>query len=792
IVNDPSITSIPSSTHKDNNASRSVDSTKEGNISVKLVYSKSKVYVHPSTNASDFIPGYISIVEKASREYLIAWTPESEILSKDMDAYVKVDCNPEENNTNNDNEDVTSTIMLSSIIDLPDQHSLYALSIPLKDVRSILVHPPSFTKWYGSLVINFQDGSSSAPLWFHDDESRSTVLQKNTQGGKFSEGETSNHGKNQQVRWGGDEFMYRLSQLTYIQQSKEDRHLYIVGDKNLQQSQEESTSTKKVEDKGGNNKSISGTKSTQNVGKNNTHQFDTSVFDSAQMDPWVATWKEFRWNALEKLSRITTFTRNTTAAATSQVVPHLPPKVQLALNTDAVRATTQEYDSARIYLAKWAADLAARSEQDTPLERRYRRVGVWGHGDGWEEETALGVFEVLNSENDFSIPTHTRTKPITKEEWDSFFDSESGKISVGEPYVRKRIFCGGLDPSIRRDAWLFLTNVYPWDSTTVERERLANKYRESYAKLRSRWLDNPEVRESAEFMDQKHRIDKDVHRTDRTVEFYAKEDMPNPDPIMHVGTNKNLEKLKELLCTYNMLDNDLGYVQGMSDLLSPLYIVIEDDLVFQAFVGFMNRAKSNFYMDQTGMRRHLLTMDALLQFMDPKLYKHLQRTDSDNLFFCFRWFLVWFKRELSWDDTLTMWEVLWSDYLTEYFTFFVALSILDQHRDAIIDYLQSFDEILKYINDLSMAINLQETLQRAEILYYQFRQRVEAVDNKKQKLQELLSTKNKEEGPGYIDDKEREQAEKDLSKLPVMSELLRRLYSGNDDGQDSSSLNEKQ
>ena len=91
-----------------------------------------------------------------------------------------------------------------------------------------------------------------------------------------------------------------------------------------------------------------------------------------------------------------------------------------------------------------------------------------------------------------------------------------------------------------------------------------------------------------------------------------------------------------------------------------------------------------------------------------------------------------------------------------------------------------------------MAINLQETLQRAEILYYQFRQRVEAVDNKKQKLQELLSTKNKEGGPGYIDDKEREQAEKDLSKLPVMSELLRRLYSGNDDSEGSSSLNEKQ
>lgn len=52
--------------------------------------------------------------------------------------------------------------------------------------------------------------------------------------------------------------------------------------------------------------------------------------------------------------------------------------------------------------------------------------------------------------------------------------------------------------------------------------------------------------------------DKDVHRTDRTVPFYAKEDMPNPDVTMHVGTNENLEKLKELLCTYNMYNTDLG------------------------------------------------------------------------------------------------------------------------------------------------------------------------------------------------------------------------------------------
>lgn len=72
------------------------------------------------------------------------------------------------------------------------------------------------------------------------------------------------------------------------------------------------------------------------------------------------------------------------------------------------------------------------------------------------------------SENDFSIPTHTRTKPVSISEWKSYFDAD-GKLSVGEPVIRKNIFCGGLDPAIRKEAWLFLTGVYPWDSTTVER-----------------------------------------------------------------------------------------------------------------------------------------------------------------------------------------------------------------------------------------------------------------------------------------------------------------------------------
>lgn len=45
--------------------------------------------------------------------------------------------------------------------------------------------------------------------------------------------------------------------------------------------------------------------------------------------------------------------------------------------------------------------------------------------------------------------------------------------------------------------------------------------------------------------------------------------------------------------TYVMYNFDLGYVQGMSDLLSPLLLQLRDEVdTFWCFVGFMNKVVS--------------------------------------------------------------------------------------------------------------------------------------------------------------------------------------------------------
>jgi hypothetical protein len=116
--------------------------------------------------------------------------------------------------------------------------------------------------------------------------------------------------------------------------------------------------------------------------------------------------------------------------------------------------------------------------------------------------------------------------------------------------------------------------------------------------------------------------------------------------------------------------------------------------------------------------------------MDPQLYLHLQSADSTNFFFFFRMLLVWYKREFEWVDVLRLWETLWTDYFSSSFHIFVALAILEKHRDVIMDHLKHFDEVLKYVNELSNTMELIPILTRAESLFRRFERTVEAIDKK--------------------------------------------------------------
>ncbi|KND93855.1 GTPase-activating protein GYP7 [Tolypocladium ophioglossoides CBS 100239] len=691
---------------------------------VKLLFSKSKVYVHPTPSAKDNVPGYIALLQQkpprdgrptsssshesqstASSDLLLAWIPET-ALGDSASIYVKVDLS-----------DGDSPPRQSYLVPPPPTvttHSGsvggYSFAIPVSAVYSLLVRPPSLGWWYGSIVINSRAGDSFPALFFHDNECQSTILQKK----KLTRDSFDPFGETGQMFWGADEVLRWLRRYVKIERSGAEPNVYLM-----------EPSAEDLQSFGGKPTTSSA------PGRSNRDNARGSGSRDAEMDPFVKFVKETGWKIMNQFSKVTTLTKR--AAQDFAENSNMPPQVKRLLRNPEVQTLQDEFDSARIYLARWAMGIAEQSERD-------RRGRIWTVRDVMElEDTDVGEFELLEGASALSL--EERRRPVTATEWETFFDPETGRLSMTVDEVKERIFHGGLDPEdgVRKEAWLFLLGVYEWYGTADERKAQIASLRDHYYRLKHSWWERLEGEggegETGEWWrEQKGRIEKDVHRTDRNVPIFQGEDTPHPDPnspFADVGTNVHLEQMKEMLLTYNEYNKDLGYVQGMSDLLAPIYAVIQDDAIaFWGFQKFMERMERNFLREQSGMRAQLLALDQLVNFMDPKLWNHLQSADSTNFFFFFRMILVWYKREFAWLDVLRLWEGLWTDYMSAEFPLFVALAILEKHRDVIMEHLKAFDEVLKYVNELSNTIDLESTLIRAESLFRRFQRMVEAIDKK--------------------------------------------------------------
>ncbi|KAK1319169.1 hypothetical protein QJS10_CPB04g01939 [Acorus calamus] len=148
-----------------------------------------------------------------------------------------------------------------------------------------------------------------------------------------------------------------------------------------------------------------------------------------------------------------------------------------------------------------------------------------------------------------------------------------------------------------------------------------------------------------------HRIVVDVVRTDSHLEFYE--------------DTKNMARMSDILAVYAWVDPATGYCQGMSDLLSPFVVLYEDNAdAFWCFEMLLRRMRENFQMEgPTGVMKQLQALWKILELTDAEMYAHLSLIGAESLHFAFRMLLVLFRRELSFNEALCMWEMMWAaDY----------------------------------------------------------------------------------------------------------------------------------
>lgn len=303
-------------------------------------------------------------------------------------------------------------------------------------------------------------------------------------------------------------------------------------------------------------------------------------------------------------------------------------------------------------------------------------------------------------------PEVTRGRPL--DQWDELLDPE-GRVLEPER-VKALVFRGGVSPALRKEVWKFILGFYPWNSTRQQRDDILRVKTDEYFRMKVQWKSVSEEQEMRNSLLRGYRnlIERDVSRTDRNNTFFSGNDNPGLT-LLHDG-----------LMTYCMYNFDLGYVQGMSDLLAPLLFVTQNEVEsFWCLTGFMELVHQNFEESQEAMKKQLLQLSLLLRALDPELCDFLDSQDSGSLCFCFRWLLIWFKREFSFEDILTLWEVLWTRLPCENFHLLVACSILESQRGELIGSDHDFNTILKHINELTMKLDLHSILCGAEAIYLQ-------------------------------------------------------------------------
>ncbi|CAL5405657.1 unnamed protein product [Camellia sinensis] len=329
-------------------------------------------------------------------------------------------------------------------------------------------------------------------------------------------------------------------------------------------------------------------------------------------------------------------------------------------------------------------------------------------------------------------------KTLSVRKWQAAFSPE-GYLDIGR--TLGRIQRGGIHPLIRGEVWEFLLGCYDPKSTFDEREQTRNRRRAQYAVLKEECRQNFHLVGSGRFVtapiitedgdpildpivlqqtqqadngmaslsqengtsyssgmvkevDKKiiqwkltlHQIGLDVVRTDRTLVFFEKQE--------------NLSKLWDILAVYAWFDSDVGYCQGMSDLCSPMIILLEDEAdAFWCFERLMRRMRGNFRCTETsvGVETQLSNLASITQVIDPKLHQHLETLGGGDYLFAFRMLMVLFRREFSFGDSLYLWEMMWAlEYDPDLFTVYEDPDAATEHSEGSKGKTKSIRQCGKY------------------------------------------------------------------------------------------------
>ncbi|GLJ15806.1 hypothetical protein SUGI_0260610 [Cryptomeria japonica] len=163
-------------------------------------------------------------------------------------------------------------------------------------------------------------------------------------------------------------------------------------------------------------------------------------------------------------------------------------------------------------------------------------------------------------------------------------------------------------------------------------------------------------------------IERDVKRTHPDMHFFSGDSE---------SAISNQESLKHILLIFAKLNPGIRYVQGMNEVVAPLFYVFKTDPdesnsinaeadTFFCFVELLSDFRDHFcqQLDNSvvGIRSTIANLTTLLKRHDEELWRHLEVTTKVNpQFYAFRWITLLLTQEFNFPDSLRIWDSLLSN-----------------------------------------------------------------------------------------------------------------------------------
>jgi len=234
-------------------------------------------------------------------------------------------------------------------------------------------------------------------------------------------------------------------------------------------------------------------------------------------------------------------------------------------------------------------------------------------------------------------------------------------------------------------------------------------------------------------------IVKDAKRTRSTTEFfklytdYPLQKIYGTETVENYQKETHIDVLSRILFVYGKLNPSIGYMQGMNEVLAPIYYCFYNDLnpifvgraeadAYHCFASLMKQIQDGFKKKlvnaEEGIQTRVKALNELLKRVDKQLWSHLEKHKVNPQFYSLKWLMLLLAQEFSIDDTLKVWDRLFAHPKKVEFLNYLCLAIIQDVRESLIK-ADDFATIMETLQK-SIGSDLEKIFATGFRLYKQF------------------------------------------------------------------------